>query len=114
MANNTLESNRHSFNDGYHTSHHLNPLRHWREHPVSFLKSKGLYASEQALVFHDIDYIMITLRLLIKDYLTLAKCMVPIGSQIGLTLDERVSLLRSHVQQFSETEIATMFRKGKK
>ena len=21
------------FNDGYHTSHHLNPIRHWQDHP---------------------------------------------------------------------------------
>jgi hypothetical protein len=44
------QSNRYSFNDGYHTSHHLNPLRHWREHPNSFLKSRHVYASQNALV----------------------------------------------------------------
>ena len=44
------QSNRFSFNDGYHTSHHLNPMRHWREHPVSFLKGKKTYAEQEALV----------------------------------------------------------------
>jgi fatty acid desaturase len=39
-----VASNRFCYNDGYHTSHHLNPLRHWREHPVSFLQQKDRYA----------------------------------------------------------------------
>lgn len=45
-----VQSNRHSYNDGYHTSHHLNPLRHWRDHPKSFLKGKEQYAAQGALV----------------------------------------------------------------
>ncbi|KAM5344110.1 hypothetical protein ACJ41O_012647 [Fusarium nematophilum] len=106
-----VASNRHCFNDGYHTSHHLNPLRHWREHPVSFLKTKHIYASQQALVFHDIDYFMLTVRLLMKDYRRLAKCMVPIGSQVSLTMDERMQLLRRHTRPFSEDEIANKFKK---
>ncbi|KAM0273578.1 hypothetical protein ACHAQH_008241 [Verticillium albo-atrum] len=104
-----VPSNRHSFNDGYHTSHHLNPLRHWREHPVSFMKAKEVYASQEALVFHNIDYIMITVRLLIKDYLSLAKCMVPIGAQASTSIEERIALLKSHTQQFTEVEISTKF-----
>ncbi|KFA55304.1 hypothetical protein S40293_04938 [Stachybotrys chartarum IBT 40293] len=107
-----VASNRHSFNDGYHTSHHLNPLRHWREHPVSFLKSKALYASQQALVFHNIDYIFITVRLMMKDYNTLARCLVPIGDQVAMSLDERAALLRKHTQQFSEEEIRIKFKKN--
>ncbi|GAB1314614.1 hypothetical protein MFIFM68171_04824 [Madurella fahalii] len=104
-------SNRHCFNDGYHTSHHLNPLRHWREHPVSFLKSKDTYASQNALVFHNIDYMMITIRLLRKDYKTLAKCMVPIGNQISMTLDERAAFLKRHTRRFTEEEIRKKFSK---
>lgn len=109
MAN-SLQSNRHCFNDGYHTSHHLNPLRHWREHPVSFMKTKELYASQHALVFHNIDYIMITVRLLMKDYQTLAKCMVPIGSQVSMTLEERAALLRRHTRRFTEEEVCKKFK----
>ncbi|EJP64641.1 fatty acid desaturase [Beauveria bassiana ARSEF 2860] len=105
-----VPSNRYCFNDGYHTSHHLNPLRHWREHPASFVKDKGLYAAQQALVFHNIDYLMITVRLLMKDHYTLAKCMIPIGDQIRLTLDERVALLKNHTRQFSEEEIRIKFK----
>lgn len=50
LTDRILQSNRYSFNDGYHTSHHLNPMRHWREHPNSFLKQRHVYASQNALV----------------------------------------------------------------
>ncbi len=77
---------------------------------MSFIKDKNLYAAQQALVFHNIDYLMITVRLLMKDYHTLAKCMIPIGDQIHLTLDERVALLKKHTRQFSEEEIRRKFK----
>lgn len=105
------QSNRFCFNDGYHTSHHLNPLRHWRDHPISFLEQKHTYAKEGALVFHDIDFLMITFRLLRKDYEHLAKCLVPMGDQIHLTMDGRVKLLKRLTRKFTEEEIAEKFRK---
>lgn len=108
------QSNRHCYNDGYHTSHHLNPLRHWRDHPVAFMKGKGLYADQHALVFHNIDYIMVTIRLLMRDYRTLAQCMVPIGTQVDMTLEERMALLESHTRKFTEDEIRVKFRASEK
>ncbi|KAI1127134.1 hypothetical protein F5Y10DRAFT_266463 [Nemania abortiva] len=106
-----VASNRYSFNDGYHTSHHLNPLRHWRDHPNAFLKGKELYETQGALVFHNIDYFMITVRLLLKDYDHLAKCMVPIGNeQLAMSLADRVSFLKLHTRQFSEEEIKEKFK----
>ena len=105
-----VASNRYCFNDGYHTSHHLNPRRHWREHPVSFLQQKALYAKEAALVFHNIDYLMITLKLLQKDYQYLARCLVPMGNQIGLNVDEIAALLETKTRRFTEAEIRAKFR----
>lgn len=105
------QSNRYCYNDGYHTSHHLNPRRHWRHHPVAFLRQKETYAAEKALVFHDIDYLMITVRLLMKDYAHLARCLVPIGEQMDMTLEERAVMLRRHTRRFSEAEIAEKFPK---
>ncbi|KAL6916586.1 hypothetical protein FSST1_008081 [Fusarium sambucinum] len=104
-------SNRQCYNDGYHTSHHLNPRRHWRDHPVHFQKSKHTYAEEHALVFHDIDYFMITVRLMMKDYKTLAKRLVPIGEQIGLTMDERAAMLKRTTRRFTEEEIQKKFKR---
>ncbi|KAB5522879.1 hypothetical protein GE09DRAFT_494570 [Coniochaeta sp. 2T2.1] len=106
-----VPSNRYCFNDGYHTSHHLNPLRHWRDHPQAFLHQKHTYAKEGALVFHDIDYLMITLRLLMKDYEYLARCLVPIGDQIAMTIEEKVAMLKSHTRRFTEEEIREKFAK---
>lgn len=105
-----LQSNRFCFNDGYHTSHHLNPRRHWREHPVSFLKQKSRYAFERALVFRNIDYLMITYRLMIKDYNHLARCLVPIGNQIGMTMSEKARMLQQKTRRFTEEEIKKKFK----
>lgn len=85
-------------------------MRHWREHPVAFLKSKEIYASQHALVFHNIDYLMITIRLMMQDYETLAKCLVPIGSQISMTHEERKAMLKSHTRPFTEEEIVKKFK----
>ncbi|KAH8679796.1 fatty acid desaturase-domain-containing protein [Tricladium varicosporioides] len=106
-----VPSNRFCFNDGYHTSHHLNPLRHWREHPQAFLAAKERYSKEGALVFQNIDYLEITYRLLTKNYAYLAKQLVPIGSQIGMSQQELADMLRRKTRKFSEKEIAAKFTK---
>ncbi|KAI1259025.1 fatty acid desaturase [Xylariaceae sp. FL1019] len=104
-----VPSNRYCYNDGYHTSHHLNPLRHWRDHPVHFLQNKDTYGREAALVFHDIDYLMITVKLMLHDYEHLARCLVPIGDQISMTMDQRVAMLKRHTRKFTEEEIEEKF-----
>ena len=105
----SLQSNRFSFNDGYHTSHHLNPHRHWRDHPVSFLQQKKTYAAEHALVFHNIDYIMLTFNLLTKNYAHLEKCLIPIGAQIDMSTEERIAMLKSHTRQFTKEELKAKY-----
>ncbi|KAL4788553.1 hypothetical protein BJX76DRAFT_315010 [Aspergillus varians] len=104
-----VPSNRFCYNDGYHTSHHLNPLRHWRDHPVSLLQQKERYAEEHALIFRNIDYIMITVQLMRKNYKYLARCLVPIGDQIGMTMDERADMLRTKTKKFSESDVKSKF-----
>nr|KMM67546.1 hypothetical protein CPAG_03880 [Coccidioides posadasii RMSCC 3488] len=106
-----VASNRFCYNDGYHTSHHLHPRRHWREHPVAFLKQKQRYSTENALVFRNIDYMMMTIRLLRRDYMYLAKCLVPIGNQIDMTLDEIATMLQAKTRRFTKTEIQEKFGK---
>lgn len=105
------KSNRFCFNDGYHTSHHLNPRRHWRDHPHAFLKAKDRYSDEGALVFQNIDYLEITFRLLTKNYAHLAKQLVPIGDQIGMSQVEIAEMLRTKTRRFSEEEIRAKFSK---
>lgn len=72
---------------------------------MSFLQQKHIYAKECALVFHNIDYLMVTFRLMIKDYETLAKCMVPLGDQIQLTMEGRIELLKKLTRKFTDEQI---------
>jgi hypothetical protein len=105
------QSNRYCYNDGYHTSHHLNPLRHWRDHPVAFLSQKKQYSDEHALVFYNIDYMFLTINLLRKNYDHIARCLVPMGDQMKLTHEERVEMLRRKTRKFTEEEIAAKWGK---
>ncbi|MCJ1416051.1 hypothetical protein MMC32_002386 [Xylographa parallela] len=106
-----VPSNRYCFNDGWHTSHHLNPRRHWRDHPTAFLKAKREYSEGRALVFRNIDYLMMTYRILKKDYLYLADCIVPMGEQIHMSKQELADMLRTKTRRFSEEEIREKFYK---
>ncbi|EMC94299.1 hypothetical protein BAUCODRAFT_74402 [Baudoinia panamericana UAMH 10762] len=105
-----VTSNRFSFNDGYHTAHHLNPLRHWREQPVHFIQAKEAYRAGRALVFHNIDYFMMTVTLLRKDYKHLASCLVPMGDQIGMSQVEIAEMLKTKTRKFSEEDIKKKFK----
>ncbi len=84
-------------------------MRHWRDHPISFLEQKETYAKEGALVFHNIDFLMITVRLMMKDYDTLAKCLVPMGDQIKLSMEGRVRLLKRLTKRFTEEDVRRTF-----
>lgn len=100
------QSNRLCFNDGYHTSHHLHPRRHWRDHPASLIRQKEQYTKEDALIFYDIDYIGITYRLMKKDYNTLARHFLPLGhDQAKLTKVEIMKMLEDRTRRFTDEEI---------
>lgn len=86
-------------------------MRHWRDHPVAFLSQKQQYADEDALVFYNIDYMFLTINLLRKNYEHIAKCLVPIGDQMKLNLEERVEMLKRKTRKFSEKEIAEKWGK---
>ena len=57
---------------------------------------------------------MMTYRILAKDYLFLANCLVPIGDQIGMSKQEIADMLRSKTRRFTEEEIQEKFYKGQK
>lgn len=55
---------------------------------------------------------MMTVTLLRKDYMRLAKCMVPIGeAQIRMTMEERAEMLKRHTIAFTEEDIKAKFGK---
>lgn len=117
-----VPSNRFCFNDGYHTarltpgssltslqSHHLNPLRHWRDHPRATLAARERYAAERALVFEGVDFLFISIYLFRKDYGALADRLVPLGDQRNLSRDEVIEMLRRKTRRFTEAEIVAKF-----
>lgn len=77
---------------------------------MHFLESKAAYRDGRALVFHNIDYLMITFKLMQKDYLYLADCLVPMGEQIGMSRQELADMLRTKTRRFTEEEIRAKFR----
>jgi len=54
---------------------------------------------------------MITVRLMRKDYRYLARCLVPIGDQIQMTMEEREAMLQSKTRKFTEDDITALFKK---
>ncbi len=57
---------------------------------------------------------MMTYRILRKDYLYLADCVVPIGDQIGMSKQELANMLRTKTRKFTEEEIKEKYYKGRK
>lgn len=55
---------------------------------------------------------MMTYSCLTKDYDHLAKCLVPMGAQVGMTHQERMDMLRSKTRKFTPEEIQQKFAKG--
>ena len=62
-------------------------------------------------MFYNIDYFFLTVNLLRKNYEHIAKCLVPMGDQMKLTLDEKVEMLKRKTRKFSEEEIAEKWGK---
>ena len=62
-------------------------------------------------MFYDIDYLMVTFKLLQKDYNYLAQRLVPIGDQIGMSRNEVVDMLKTKTRRFTEDDIRKKFRK---
>ena len=57
---------------------------------------------------------MMTYRILRKDYLYLADCIVPIGDQIGMSKQELANMLRTKTRKFTEEEIQEKYYRGRK
>ena len=76
---------------------------------MHFLKSKEAYREGRALVFHNIDYLMMTYNLCRKNYMHLASCLVPMGDQIGMSQQEIADMLRTKTRRFTDDEIKAKF-----
>ncbi|KAI8920448.1 fatty acid desaturase-domain-containing protein [Entophlyctis helioformis] len=102
--------NTNCFNDGYHTSHHLNPLRRWEEHPQHFVDSAEKYREQTVIVFKDIDFHGIWCLLMIKDYKTMARHFVQIGEP-KMSEEEVMDFLKARTKRMTPEAIAKHFKK---
>ena len=52
---------------------------------------------------------MMTFKLLRKDYGYLARRLIPLGNQIGMSMDERAEMLKRKTQKFTDEDIGKKF-----
>jgi hypothetical protein len=95
-----------AFNDGYHTSHHLNPIRHWQDHPEYFLASVDTFNKQRVIIFTGCDYFEIWFRLMIKDFDWMAKRLLTLGEA---TLLEKKEFLKARVKRLNALEMKQSF-----
>ena len=94
--------NRRAFNDGYHIGHHLSAKMHWTDLPVEFEKNKAKYAAEGAIIFRGVDFFIVTVLLLTRQYKKLASCYVPLDGKEH-TEEEIIALLKSRLNPVVHT-----------
>jgi fatty acid desaturase len=92
--------NRRCFNDGYHIGHHLKANRHWTELPTDFEASRERYAKERAIVFEGVDFFVVWLMLMGKQYDALAKRFVPLVDNAP-SREEIVAMLKERTRRIS-------------
>ncbi|KAJ1505025.1 hypothetical protein HMI54_010718 [Coelomomyces lativittatus] len=110
--NNTY--NQIAFNDGYHTSHHLNPRRHWMDHPEHLVTHLEAYAHHGTLVFNELDFHQVWFLLMIRNYKALAKAFVPLGPNYPTNESEIIVFLKERTKQMSEQEVKTYYERKKR
>lgn len=95
-----VKYNHKCFNDGYHISHHDRPAMHWTEHPAFFQKTINKYATNQAIVFDQIDFLGVFINLMRKRYDVLASHVVNVNgafrdeAEIETILRQRTKRIR--------------------
>mmetsp|Transcript_13057 Transcript_13057/g.14471 ORF Transcript_13057/g.14471 Transcript_13057/m.14471 type:complete len:404 (+) Transcript_13057:96-1307(+) len=96
--------NKESFMDGYHTSHHLNPRRHWRDHRRYMLDNETRFIKKGALIFEGIDFHGVWFYLMTKNYSKLADHVVYID---GEQPDKAIVMakLKARARKFTKEEL---------
>ena len=103
--------NHRCFNDGYHLGHHLKASRHWLDMPADFAEKRAEMVRQGSLVFRKLDYFMITVLLLAKQYRTLARYRVELDPKKPKSEDEVVALFKSRVRRFDKATLESLRKK---
>ncbi len=93
--------NARCFNDGYHIGHHVKQNRHWSEMPQDFLANLDRYRQEGCIVFHGLDFAMVSVALWFHQYDFLARRFVRMPGDTR-SHEEIVSLLKERTRAFAE------------
>ncbi|KAJ1341284.1 methionine aminopeptidase, type II [Batrachochytrium salamandrivorans] len=101
--------NKNCFNDGYHTSHHLNPLRRWDDHPKNFVSSSEKYKKETTVVFEGLDFHAVWVALMLKDYSTLADHFVQLADssdKMYMSKEQLMAYLKRRTRRLPQDVVA--------
>ena len=91
------------FNDGYHTSHHLNPVRHWQDHPEYLLNNAEKFRDQKVIVFKGCDYWEIWCHLMVKDYDWMASKFQDLSGKMSVA--DKIQYLKQRTRKLTPKEI---------
>mmetsp|Transcript_4993 Transcript_4993/g.16652 ORF Transcript_4993/g.16652 Transcript_4993/m.16652 type:complete len:415 (-) Transcript_4993:1721-2965(-) len=94
--------NQKSFNDGWHTLHHVNSQLHWSEFPETFVKRLAEHAEKDSLVFDQVGFFDVGFALFTGNHGFLADRYVNIG-QKKRTREEVIALLKQRLAPLKHT-----------
>ena len=93
--------NQRSFNDGFHTLHHVNSQIHWTDFPNKFVEKLGEHAEKDALVFEGIGFFDVGFALFFHRHGFLADRYVNVG-QKPRTREEVIELLKERLRPLNQ------------
>lgn len=96
-----------AFNDGYHTSHHLNPIRHWQDHPEHFLANVEKLREQRVIVFRGIDYWGLWCMLMTRNYDGLATYFVDLSGK--MTIQEKKEWLKVRTKKLTPEQLESSY-----
>jgi hypothetical protein len=92
-----------NFNDGYHTSHHLNPIRHWQDHPEHFLGNVEKFREQKVVVFRGCDYWELWCSLMTRNYDYLASHYVDLSGKMSKA--QKIEYLKQRTRRLSPDQV---------